>query len=86
MAIIKPYYGFKTKGNLYYNPGARAWSVLKLKKDIINTFPKLTQRREKCGYKMVYSHDHAELLSKIQKIVDQRGNIPILLFFEDESS
>ncbi len=86
MAIIKPYYGFKARGNLYYNPGSRAWSILKLKKDIINTFPKLTKRREKCGYQMVYPHNHTEMVSIVQDIAKKKGNIPVLLFFEDKSS
>lgn len=68
----------QVNGMLCYKERLRAWNIIHLRKEILNLFPELRQRREKFGYTMYYNRSFKE----VRKIVDgleKNGSVPILL-------
>lgn len=73
-------------GKLFYNEGSQAWTILRLKKDLLFKFPQLKDKRSSFGYKMIM-HDTLESLKTMIKDLEKNGgNIPLLLFFCKEES
>jgi hypothetical protein len=64
---------------MYYSQGNRAWSIIQLKNDILRKFPKLKNREDKFGYKMVIPQSQEEIKKLVAKMDDDK--VPVLLFF-----
>ena len=71
----------KITGDLYYGESNRAWSIIRLKHDLLREFPQLKERREKFDYKMIMHRSFEDLKKDIKEIEEKGGVVPILLFF-----
>lgn len=70
----------KIKGNLFYNESAQSWSVIRFKKEILQEFPQLKDKRGSFGYFMVMNRTYNDIKKEISEI-EKRGEVlPILLF------
>ncbi len=79
--IIRPRHEtLELEGEMSYKEGQKAWSVIRLKKDILKEFPQLKERREKFSYKMIM-HRTFEDLKKAIGEMEREKVIPIFLFF-----
>ncbi len=67
-------------GNLFYNDRAGGWALLRLKKRILDKFPQLKERNP-VFYNMIFYEDYEELIKEINKVVEEKQAIPILLWF-----
>ena len=56
-----------SEGCVGYSEGFQAWNVIHLKKDIINEFPELKEKRSKFSYKLVYCREIKEALKELKK-------------------
>lgn len=73
-------------GKLFYNEGSQAWTILRLKRELVHKFPQLKDKRSNFGYKMIM-HDSLESLKTMVKDIEKNGGkIPVLLFFCKEKS
>lgn len=67
-------------GTISYNESRRAWSLIQLKREVLQEFPQLKRRRGKFGYSMNI-HRNFKNLKKNIKSFEKKGIIPILLAF-----
>jgi len=68
-------------GSVSYSMSSRAWNTLRIKKELLEEFPLLRERREKIDYKMVLYRDPVDLFLAAEKIMDAEDALPILLYF-----
>lgn len=74
----------KILGKLSYKEGAQAWSVLQLKKEILQEFPQLKEKRGKFCYVMTFHRSLKEMKKEIEKLDKNKEVLPILLMFGRE--
>jgi len=71
-------------GSLYYEEKLGAWSIMRLKADLIHEFNQLKEKRSKIGYRLVFYRNYEEFEKQMKKIVKEKGVLPVLMFFEKE--
>jgi hypothetical protein len=85
MALLKPAkQTLCVKGKMAYSMSSRSWNTIRLKKEIIDEYPQLRNRRFKAKYRMTFYRDPVELFLAVEKIMDNKAELPILLYFEQE--
>lgn len=68
------------KGKIFYSQGDQAWNTLRFRKEIINEFQQLKEKRANFSYKMILHQDYADLEKAIRKLKRDKEALPILLF------
>jgi len=71
-------------GNLYYHETSQAWSIIRLKNELINEFFQLKEKRSKFSYKMIYYRDYEEFDKAVKELIKSKEILPILLFLKKE--
>jgi hypothetical protein len=70
------------KGKLSYSESNRAWNTIRFKKELINEFPILKERRGLFGYTIILYRNYAELERATRKIKKNNDPIPMMLLLE----
>jgi len=68
------------KGKIYYNESKQAWSNIKLKRELINEFPQLKEKRSKFSYELMFCRTAEELDKIIKKFIKTKEIMPMLMF------
>lgn len=76
----------KILGKLSYKEGAQAWSVLQLKKEILQEFPQLKEKRGKFCYLMTFHRTFKEIKKELADLEKKNEVLPILLLFGREKT
>ncbi|MFC1730571.1 hypothetical protein ACFL6I_09560 [candidate division KSB1 bacterium] len=83
--ILRPWNDvLDVKGKVSYHNLWRAWNTIRLKKEFIQEFPQLTERRSKISYQMVFYKTIEELDKRMKKIKEKNEPLPILLWLMKE--
>ena len=69
----------KIKGKLFYNDNARAWNIIRLKKEIMYEFPELRDKNLKFGYTMVLPRSAEAMRKHLQEVEKSSTSIPIFI-------
>jgi len=72
----------EVNGNLYYDDKIGAWSILRLKAELVHTFRQLKEKTSKFNYKILFYRDYEGFEKEMKKIVKEKDVLPILMFFE----
>lgn len=72
------------EGKLAYAEGFQSWNILRLKKEIVNEFPQLKEKRSNFSYKLIFCRNHEELLNHIKKLKND-SVMPMLMWMYKES-
>jgi len=72
------------KGRISYTEADQAWNMIKLKKELLNEFTDLKEKRSKFLYQMLFYRTYAELEKLVKKMKKEESALPILLFLEKE--
>ncbi|MBD3361200.1 hypothetical protein GF358_00220 [Candidatus Woesearchaeota archaeon] len=82
---LRPWYDvLDVVGSVSYDISARSWALLRLKKEFINQFPQLKEKRGKFSYRMVFYNDYKDLKKVVNKMEKNKDPLPILLYFIQE--
>ncbi len=76
---------FEFKGNISYSENLRAWCIIRLRRELINEFPALKERRSKLGYHLTFYRDYDKLERAIRKMKMNNMPLPLLMFMEKRS-
>ena len=71
-------------GRLSYLESTHSWSLMNLKKAIVDEFPQLKERVSSFGYKMTFFHDCDQLEKFVKKTKKEKNALPILLWLVKE--
>ncbi|MFH1972471.1 MAG: hypothetical protein ABIJ18_03280 [archaeon] len=75
--------GEKTiQGRLSYSESSQGWSILRLKKEVLNEFKTLKEKRNPSGYKLVLFDNYEQAESHLKKIKETCMEPPVFLVFE----
>lgn len=72
------------QGKLIYNESNQAWNKLKFKKELLNEFPQLKQKRSKFSYEMKYFKDPSDFKKLIKDLKRNSIAFPILIWFYED--
>ena len=67
------------EGKLAYGEGFQSWILIKIKKEIINEFPQLKEKRSLFSYKLIFHRTYEELFKAIKKLKND-DVMPMLLW------
>lgn len=85
--ILRPRRGnTEIKGKISYQESNHTWSLLNLRKPIIDEFPQLKERTAHFGYKMVFCHEYSDLERFIRKLKKEGQALPILMWLVKEKA
>ena len=71
-------------GKLAYAEGFQSWNLIRLKKEIVDEFPQLKEKRSNFSYKLIFCRNHEELLNHIKKLREEEV-MPLLLWMYKEA-
>ena len=71
------------EGKLAYAEGFQSWNILRLKKEIINEFPALKEKRSEFSYKLMFCRSYEDLLKLVKKLKGEEV-MPLLLWMYRE--
>ena len=66
-------------GKLHYNESFQAWNLLRLKKEIVDEFPALKEKRSEFSYKLMFCRSFEDLLKLVKKLKGEEV-MPLLLW------
>ena len=72
------------KGKLSYIESTHSWSLMSLRKPVIEEFPQLKERASKFGYKMTFCREYEELEKFLRKLKKEGEALPILVWLVKE--
>lgn len=68
------------KGKLLYNESKGAWSNIKFKRELINEFPQLKEKRSQFSYEILLCKSAEDIEETIKKFVGKVEAVPLLLW------
>lgn len=71
-------------GKLSYLESTHSWSLMNLRKPIIEEFPQLKERVSAFGYKMLFYREYDQLEKLIRKMKRDGEALPILVWLVKE--
>ncbi len=74
----------KENGKISYWEGQKAWSIIRIKQDILKEFPQLKERRTPFGYQLRFYREFEELEKALKEVKKTQGVPPILMWFFKE--
>jgi hypothetical protein len=79
--ILKPRRNkIEIRGDISYRESTHCWSLLNLRKGIIEQFPQLKERASPLGYKMILFQEYPDFFKEVEKIRKNKEVIPILMW------
>jgi len=82
---LAPRNKIEINGRLNYCESMHAWGNIRLKKELINEFPQLRERRSKFSFKVGYHRSLQELEKEIKSIKSKKwAPLPLLVWLYKE--
>ena len=72
------------EGKLAYAEGFQSWNMLRLKKEIVEEFPALKEKRSSFSYRLMFCRSYKDLTKMIKKLKNEPV-MPLLLWMYKES-
>ena len=82
--LISPKKIIDVEGKLAYAEGFQSWNILRLKKEIVDEFPQLKEKRSNFSYKLIFCRNYEELLNYFKKLKSD-SVMPMLMWMYKES-
>lgn len=77
----------KTNGKVSYWEGQQAWSIIRIKQEILKEFPQLKEKSSPVGYQLRFYRDFDQLEKALRKVKKESGVPPLLVwFFKDKTA
>lgn len=73
------------KGKLSYGVSNRAWNTIKFKKEFLQEFKILKERRAAFSYQILFYRTYEELEKSVRRMKRNKEALPILLFLQKEN-
>lgn len=79
MPLIPRIEGPKIVGKLMYSESDQAWNTIRLRKEVLQRFLQLHEKRESFRYKMNIYHNYDDLIKEIQDMKKSSEVVPLLM-------
>jgi len=76
----------ESEGRITYKDTSRTWSLIRIKRELIQEFPQLRERMSEFSYKMSLFGSYSSLEKEIKRMKKKNIPLPLLLFFYKEKS
>ena len=74
------------KGKIHYNESKQAWSNIKLKRELINEFPQLKEKRANFSYELMFCRTAEDFNKVIKELAENEEVMPMLMLLYKESN
>ena len=78
-SLIPKTEGTELIGKLMYSERDQAWSTIRLKKEILQRFPQLFEKRSMFGYKMNIFQTFEGLMKNLKELQKQGEEVPLII-------
>ena len=85
--MLIPTNKIEIKGKISYKESSQAWSIIRLKKQLINEFPELKEKRSKFSYELnrfTCIEEFNKFMNKLK--TSKKNNLPMLLWIYKETN
>lgn len=72
------------RGKISYRETEQAWNIIKLKKELLNEFSALKEKRSSFSYQMLFYRTYDELEMLVRKMKREKSPLPLILFLQKE--
>ena len=72
------------EGKVAYGEGFQSWNLIRLKKEFIEEFPQLKEKRSSFSYKMVFCREYKQILKTLKNLSAEGEQMPVLMFLYRE--
>jgi len=72
------------EGKLAYAEGFQSWNILRLKKEIVNEFPALKEKRSEFSYKLMFFRTFEDFSNTIKELKNEEV-MPMVLWLYKET-
>jgi len=69
---------------MHYNESKQAWSNIKLKRELINEFPQLKEKRANFFYELVFCRSYEDFDKTLKELSNGEDVVPMLMFLYKE--
>ena len=76
----------KIVGRLFYSEGNQAWTFMRLKKEILQEFPQLKEKRSNFSYVIILPRSYGDMKKITIKMEKKHEIVPMLMFFARRKS
>jgi len=84
---LKPRKIINVKGRVHYSESNQSWNTIVLKKEFLNEFHQLKEKRSKFSYEMIFGRTEEEMIEAIKQIIKDKNLMPVLMFlYRDKES
>jgi len=73
------------KGKIHHNESRQAWSNIKLKRELINEFPQLKEKRANFFYELMFCRTQEDLDKALKELSNREDVVPMLMFLYKEN-
>ena len=73
------------KGKIHYNESRQAWSNIKLKRELINEFPQLKEKRGNFSYELMFCRTSEDLDRALKELSKNGEVMPMLMLLYKEN-
>ena len=74
------------KGKMYYQAEDHAWNLIRIRKEVLNEFKQLKERRSKFAYNMLFYSEWIEFEKAMRKFKRESLPPPVLIWFVKEKN
>jgi len=71
----------RVRGAISYDESKRAWSIIRIKREIREEFPQLLDKMEKFGYVMTFYRSFDDLKKEVKELEKKKDVVPMTLMF-----
>ena len=83
--VLRPWFDkLEAEGLISYESGVNRWNLIRIKKNFVEQFPQLKEKRSKFSYKMTFYPSYEQLRKFVNDLDKKRGPLPILLYLIQE--
>jgi len=72
------------KGKMLYNESKQAWSNIKLKRELINEFPQLKEKRSNFSYELMFCRTSEDVNKALIELSKKEEVMPMLMLLYKE--
>ncbi len=83
--VLKPSHDtLEINGRLSYTEGSHSWSIIRFKKELLQEFSQLRERRGSFSYKIILFRNYKIMAKALKEMQQKDEALPLLLLFYKE--
>jgi len=74
------------EGKLYYSESSQAWSIIRLRSELVSKMPKLKEKTANISHRIIWHLSYKRLLEGLHKMEKNGEPVPMIMFLSEEKN